>query len=433
MAKVSLEAWKLESAKWLEPLEDLLYRQESILEIFRSSTDLDVNHDDLRNIASRTLDNSRRAPWLTDANYSKQEFLDDVVGLIKSENAVFEVLNSSEKVTKTKLKAVSEELRDLNIKFFEKLKLTTQDHLPYLSTLNEIKKAVSRNHGSKILGESLLIVAVADFETFISRMVTLVLTRNKSIYSKQDVKLSWSELGEFKSIDEAERDLIRKKADEITHQGMSDWLQWFAKHTGTVVPQKIRKGVIDVYQIRNSLVHKSSHKVKLPKEFNFEYIEIFLDLLGMTAALISICSVQAVLKSDHKSRSAFETKVTNLSLELLQSERNALVAFMGPDFISKFRDNESQAALQVNYWIARKKLGLTKGLQNEISDWNISELPGIYELARSALLENREKSVNKFLNLLEEGLLEAMNWNSWPLFDWVRLDGELLPSSGSSN
>lgn len=126
MAKVSLEAWKLESAKWMEPLEDLLYRQESILEIFRSSTDLDINHDDLRNIASRTLDNSRRAPWLTDANYSKQEFLDDVVGLIKSENAVFEALNSSEKVTKTKLKAVSEDLRDLNIKFFEKLKLTTR-------------------------------------------------------------------------------------------------------------------------------------------------------------------------------------------------------------------------------------------------------------------------------------------------------------------
>ena len=286
----------LDADTWIHPLDDLLARQASILEISESMDSSIVDQGDIRYIAQNALRIKRRAPWLLDKSYSEEDFLDDVVALIAAENDEFEKLNSEVKLTRASISKVTKELQKLNFQFMEKIRELTTNGAPYIHALHDIKKAVNRKHGSKILSESLIIVSVADFETFVSRMFGLVIKHNKGIYSNQDSKLKWKDISKFSSIEDAEDFLISSKRQEFTHLSMREWLDWFGKHSNVVMPPQVRKHVLQTYEVRNTLVHKSSHKVKLPKDFDIETLEVFLDLLGATAIIISAGTASVALK-----------------------------------------------------------------------------------------------------------------------------------------
>lgn len=88
-------------------------------------------------------------------------------------------------------------------------------------------------------------------------------------------------------------------------------------------------------------------------------------------------------------------------------------------------DAESVFAAKVNHWLARDAGLGAAAIRQEVEEWDVTGLPGKFQLARHILLRQDDQAVALLHHLTAEGAITASDIRDWPLFDRLKSEGKL--------
>ena len=88
-------------------------------------------------------------------------------------------------------------------------------------------------------------------------------------------------------------------------------------------------------------------------------------------------------------------------------------------------DAESVFAARVNHWLARDAGPGAAAIRREVEEFDVTELPRKFQLARHILLRQDDQAVALLHQLAAEGAVTASDIRDWPLFDRLKSEGKL--------
>jgi len=125
-----------------------------------------------------------------------------------------------------------------------------------------------REHALRIVSESFLVTLISQFDTFIGALVRAVLIQRPEILNASDRVLTFAQLQNFASMDDARIHLMDKEIDQLLRGSHPDQIVWFEKRMGkSKVPFTGRLGkwpaFIEATERRNVVIHadaQTSHQ-----------------------------------------------------------------------------------------------------------------------------------------------------------------------------
>lgn len=120
-------------------------------------------------------------------------------------------------------------------------------------------------------------------------------------------------------------------------------------------------------------------------------------------------------------------KIANDAIyDFLRQERNRLVIAPGSATVEQYYSDYTRLVIQVNTWIARKRLDGVEFIREEVTAWQVEALKPRFLLARLALLEHTKDAYKLGQRLIAENEISQHEWDTWPLLADVRAYGAAI-------
>jgi hypothetical protein len=309
-------------------------------------------------------------------------------------------------------------------------------NLMFLDFAHRITNSLNINR-LELAARAYLITAVSSFEILFGSIVRSVYRRNPTALDKSEHSFTLEELTQFGSIDDAREALVARKVDALLMESVDSWNKWLSRTVNLEFPSVIIDWplVREVFARRNILVHAdgqvtaryirdlqsvsgdtSSLRIGdvlgLPQEYAYESLERLVAL-----GLLMTYAVWMRLYKTERDEGA-------LWLEFNQDELISRKLWLAANLISlsvKLPDVQRSIALrvQLNGWLARKRLHGHHDIENEVRAWDISGLSSIYGIKKSMLLDE-EKSDNQLIESISRGEISKFEVATHPLYEEFR-------------
>lgn len=304
---------------------------------------------------------------------------------------------------------------------------------------SEVWSRVSSSRwGSHVLMGSLLTTAIADFEVFISRLITAILTARPQILGESGRTYTLAEIRRFDDIAAVEKAAIADYADSQMGGGYESWAEWLSKRGIEVggVTRKIDGGLIEAFQRRHVLVHNggaidndyvrkvtgTKRKVGDPVEVRAQYLDRTLTLLSTAALKLTFATMRHFFSMDDDVlRGQLERAMEEQTFNLLFHGRDGVVVDFETWAIPVRTDGGGKLRAQVNCWLARKRLSGIADVQDEVEAWDTKPLSGEYRLVRLALLDRNGEAHEMARRLIDSGDLSPLAIKKWPVLEGLRV------------
>ena len=89
-------------------------------------------------------------------------------------------------------------------------------------------------------------------------------------------------------------------------------------------------------------------------------------------------------------------------------------------------DEYHRLIVQVNKWIADRRILGMEAIKGEVENWQTSQLANRFKLAELALLGDHSKAYSMAIRMRQEKDLAENEWREWPLLEEVRAYAEKL-------
>lgn len=350
---------------------------------------------------------------------SKEEYENQIVEIF---NAAIEVEIDPSKVTFTGEKLMT---ADLRIKNSSDLDIQT-----YFDNAQKSKEHIDLLYNNSLL--SLL----SSVEWFFSQILHYFYSRTESGAGISKKTLTFTEIKELGSIEEAEKYLIDLKIEEILRSSFENWTDVLKSELKLSMGylKNVKNSLIEVYQRRNLYVHNggivnSIYLSKVDKsltdgiqrgvklEISKEYLDDSICKLHLAFILIA-SELWKKLSPEDSDRGDV---LTEIAFENLMESRwdiaEGISFFVMQD--SKMEPID-KAVAQVNYWLCKKRTGKYAEVKDEIDKADFSDKKNIFQLALHALREE----VDAFFIILPQTLdakqLNIERLESFPIFKEMR-------------
>ncbi|TXR64170.1 hypothetical protein DM800_15895 [Bacillus sp. AY18-3] len=284
----------------------------------------------------------------------------------------------------------------------------------------------------EMLYENSLMNLVMYFETLISNLIKQHLSEHGDVKKKT---LSFEQISQMGSIEEAKEFLLDKEVHDLMYQGFDDWIAYLKRQLKLSMGylENCNNQIIEILQRRNLIIHNggkvnniylSRVKGKRDQELKIgdrvlvkkEYLDDAIDLIESIGTLI--------LLEYWKKRKADDTKrgyvLGELTYEHMKEDRWGIVKSY-----SYFLMNDNglpqgtRLTAKVNYWQSHKWLNEFEMVKNDVMNADFSANSRDYQLCLLALQDKKER----FIELLPEVCpndipLEA--FREWPIFKEMR-------------
>jgi hypothetical protein len=287
-----------------------------------------------------------------------------------------------------------------------------------------------------ILNSSMLVTAVAVFESLIASILSIQLHEFPALVEAAEPRFSLADLKEFASIHDAADAAISAKVDTLMSEGYSGWETWFQKKAGTALSELSidRLRVVEAIQRRHLLVHTSGRvsrqylqrlgldgpAVGTKLQVTPGYLERALDELDVLG-----CALAVTLAYEWASNESADAlrDLNVLAYELLQARRFAAAQKLcavgcaldsGEGWVGR--------ALHVNEWIAKKHLFGAEAIRAQVESWDVSALAPEFCIAKFALLNDHDSALALLPKLIEDGVIANEALAEWPLLSDLRED-----------
>ncbi len=340
--------------------------------------------------------------------------------------------------------ASEEAIRDVrarNMKDLRKQLFELTGRPKYFSYYGTVWNAVSmRRRGSRILRDSLLMSAVSEFEILVASTIKGALRVKPEILRRGGRQYTMQQIDPFESLDEFRAWCAEDKADELLRGGLQKWMKWFTE-IGVSVPgvTDLPLQLVEIFQRRHLLVHAGGivNDAYLDKVSGIEnppskgvqlhvsadYLRETIDTL--TAAGVKLCGATARKLASVDDKYVIDSDLLDVEFSLLIRGEYEVVKNVN-EWHLKFPIDESwRIPVQVNYWIARKKLNDGESVRAEVESWEVED--DLSRLVKLALLDANEEAHDLATELLASEELNVDSWQNWPIFEGVRAYAAALP------
>lgn len=333
------------------------------------------------------------------------------------------------------LKENVEEIEDDNGK---KRILIKADESKIFETLE--RNASTSSLASKIIPESLFVSLISQYDAFLTRLLRAVYEIKPDVLNGSERNLTFSQLVEMNSIENAREFIIDKEIDTVLRKSHSEQFDYLEKHIGLKLREKlpIWQKFIEITERRNLLVHcdgvVSNQYIKncTEQKCNIEKIEVggrlgvepkyfseAYECLYEIATKLTHTLWRKLLISDLKNA---DRELNDICFHLINSNSFELADILlefSCDQKNHFNDSLRNVFIingALSKYLQDKKNDVKKILDKK--DWSASS--DDFKLAYSVLTDDFEKAYEIMLKIGENGEVDQSDYKQWPLFSKIR-------------
>lgn len=300
----------------------------------------------------------------------------------------------------------------------------------------------------QIIQRNFVVSLVSQYDSFLGGLIRTMYFIKPELIDASDKKLTFTNLVELGSVQEARDYIIEKEIDAILRGSHSNQLTWFEQKIG-----KIRDKItcwpefIELTERRNLFVHNNGvvtnqylrvckeNGVKFEKEISLDdellvepkYFEKAFKCIFEIGVLLS----QAVWRKfiPEKIEDA-DSNIINLSYELIHNAEYDL-AIRILDFFNKYiKDYSSQdllLRLLLNRAQAYKWSGNTQKCKEILDEKDWSACSDIFKLATQVLKDDFESAYKSMHRLgSQSNEIDKSKYKEWPIFKEIRREKEFI-------
>jgi hypothetical protein len=292
----------------------------------------------------------------------------------------------------------------------------------------------------KIIPESLFVSLISQYDSFLNQLLRILFNIRPEYINNSDRELTFAELNDFKSIEEAREYIIEKEVESVLRKSHNDHFNYLETKIGMPLKKDllIWKTFIEITERRNLFVHcdgiVSSQYIKvckenkcLPKDTELnqrlnigpEYFTEAYECLYEITTKLTHTLWRKLIKEDIKQA---DEKLNEICYELLTDGQYKLADIL-LDFSCKQAKHFNDATK--NLFIVNKSLSqyLQGNKENAIEiieskDWSASS--DNYKMGHLILTEKFDEVYSLMKKIGNDGDVHKENYKTWPLFYKLR-------------
>lgn len=296
------------------------------------------------------------------------------------------------------------------------------------------------NYQKELLYKNAFIGLLSSVEWFYSQVLHFYYDKHPEAAGIKKKTMTLEDLKTFGTVQDAEKFLIDSKIEEVFRAGFDAWMDILRDEVKLKLPyvRPFFNELLEVYQRRNLLVHNGgivnsiyiskvsseiSKDLKIGDKLTItsEYLENAICKLHIVFTLIA-AELWKKLEPIEESRADILNSIAYRNMNQGRWEVSEwLSCFIKDDENLKSR---VKTVGQLNFWLSRKKRGNRELVIGEVLKADFTDKSLRYQLAVSALTDNKEE----FFELLPETLrtksLEIEELLEFPIFDEMRNTSE---------
>jgi hypothetical protein len=320
--------------------------------------------------------------------------------------------------------------------YFTGIKDTTSTKLAQ----EALSAVVAHENKEKLLGRTVLVGAVSQFETLIAELAHQFYVTHPESLSKAETTITFADLYEYDTIEHARSAHIAKHVDGLMRASLQDWSKFFKKQANKSIEEITADSdrFNEIFQRRNIIVHEDGRVNKIYlRQVKAEKVK---ELLGDNPL-----GQEIPVDVDYVSRSIEELEAVGVTLGLLSllawNRQHAQEVY---DFVismvygsmcaghwvtaerisNVFRIQNCKQidhlVLTVNYWLCRKRLDRHwRELRKEVESADLSALHPRFTVARLALLDDFDGFFAAIIKFDGAGISEK-ELDEWPILEEAR-------------
>lgn len=401
---------------YIKPLDELLTNQHLLLRAARLTKNELAVLEKPDEIAKQTLSQSPYRSVLRRKNVDADLFLDLFLQkhhAIKA--AVKEIVNNDQS---TKRRRIGEIYDALNLKFFQDLSKHCENPTELSPLDQQLTVSVMSPASTGLIFQSLHVLAFAHFEHFFASLTRAVLNQRDELLGELNETFTWSQIRDPALIQSTKKRLIKKTTGNLLRQSMKQWINWYSSKNKMRISEQLREECEAFYEFRNLFAHELSVKAMYMQFANYELIERVCEHLATLAVSMAESAIHASRVDG--AEEAFYSNLTRWEVQMIDQSRLTLAEQMCLRALGQTGAPTSIEQHRVNSWIvAKRKRGLNS-IQNQVESWDVDQLEPVFALAKLVLLDKKEDARAVATRLMNQGLLNQEDWDSWPLFDELR-------------
>tara|TARA_B110000027_G_scaffold132624_1_gene159198 strand:- start:759 stop:2120 length:1362 start_codon:yes stop_codon:yes gene_type:complete len=293
---------------------------------------------------------------------------------------------------------------------------------------------------SKIIPESLFVSLISQYDSYLNQLLRILFNIRPEYINNSDRELTFSDLNNFKSIEEAREFIIEKEVESVLRKSHSEHFTYLENKIGMPLKKDlpIWKTFIEITERRNLFVHcdgiVSSQYIKvckenkcLPKDIKLNqrlivdsnYFDTVYECLYEITTKLTHTIWRKLISEDIKQA---DGELNDICYNLLTDGKYKLADIL-LDFACKQTKHFNDASK--NVYIINKSLSqyLQDNKENAIEiieskDWSASS--DNFKMAHLILSEKFDEVYNLMKKIGKDGDINKEDYKTWPLFFKLR-------------
>ena len=151
---------------------------------------------------------------------------------------------------------------------------------------------------------------------------------------------------------------------------------------------------------------------------NKAYLDSAIDQLTVLGFSL-VHHVMRKLAANETQHDEIDGDILDSIFQLLRAKRNVCVVRLAANSLPQMRGNFDRLAVQVNMWIALKRMNGIDAIRDDVTHWDISALEKAFRLAKLTLLDD-PAAIDLAYDMVQEKEISKDALNDWPLYDGIR-------------
>lgn len=374
----------------------------------------------------RKLDNAQQL-------YDTMKKISDVVKEFKPSDEFddIQMKELNEKIVKKLL-----DLGLANVNENDEIILNVNDDIEPINNIDELLDALRNSDRNKrFLFNNAVVNCVTSYEQFVGFLFKSFYLQNSNCICKKAI--SFEELREIGSIDDARDYLINREIRDLMHGSIDEW----QKHFKNVIKIDVnhyeinKKQISEIFSRRNLIVHNNSivnsiylketsnnnYKIDDPVDSSIEYINNVQNLLFINAFYLGIFCIDKMGYNKDEKENIVNT-FANIAFNMMKNKKWELAKIIYSVIKdSKKMSKENREMYNINYLLCRANLNEDK-VYDEIEEMDFSDKSNFLKMGYYALMLKKNELI-KVIKLMKDEIYVDMI-NEWPIFFRVRNDKE---------
>lgn len=292
------------------------------------------------------------------------------------------------------------------------------------------------NNHIEILYKNSLISLLSSVEWFLSQILHFYYDRHPESAGVQKKTMTLSELKSFGNVEDAEKHLINLKIEEILRGNFDSWINLLKTELSLKMGyiNSMNDELTEIYQRRNLLVHNGGvvNSIYLSKvndslakdvkigdllSVNKKYLNNAISKLQSTFILIA-CELWKTLDKEDKNRGIVLDQIVYENL--LESRWDICESLTFFALNDAKLDTAVKSVAQLNHWLCKKRKGNLEEIRKEIDNVDFTDKKEIFQLALSALKDDKESFFELLPITLDSRQLNIERLEEFPIFKEMR-------------